>query len=129
MATYRVSRMTNVSLTGEARTGELIFRDMDLDAYYRNGFAVYAAAPQHIAIQFQNGHLDTVVERFGMEKAKYTKFGSDHFTIDVDTDISSSLYNWLLTFGTAAKILKPEWAAEAFLKHIDDIRNTYTTKP
>lgn len=129
MATYRVSHMTNVSLTGEARTGELIFKDMDLEAYYRNGFAVYAVAPQHVGIQFQNRHLDTVVERFGTEKSKYAMSGSNWFTVDVDTEIGPSLYNWLLTFGTEAKILKPERAAEAFLKHIDDIRNNYTTKP
>lgn len=129
METYRVSRMTNVSLTGEARTGELIFKDMDLEAYYRNGFAVYATEPQHVTLQFQNRHLDAAVERFGTEKAKYSKSGSDHFTVDIDTEIGSSLYNWLLTFGTEAKILKPEWAAEAFLKHIDNIKNTYITKP
>ena len=129
MVAYRVSRMTNVSLTGEARIGELIFKNMDLEAYYRNGFTAHVAVPQHVAIQFQNNHLGAVVERFGTEKAKYTKSGSDHFIVDVDTEIGSSLYNWLLTFGTAAKILKPEWAAEAFLKHIDDIKNAYTTKP
>lgn len=129
MATYRVSHMTNVSLTGEGQTDELIFKDMDLEAYYRNGFAVYAVAPQHVAIQFQNRHLDTVVERFGTEKSKYAMSGSNWLTVDVDTEIGPSLYNWLLTFGTEAKILKPERAAEAFLKHIDDIKNIYTVKP
>ena len=102
---------------------------MDLEAFYRNGFSVYTDAPQHVTMQFQNRHLDAVVARFGTEKAKYAKSGDDRFTVGVDAEICYSLYNWLLTFGTEAKILKPVWAEKAFLKHIDDIKNSYTTKP
>lgn len=80
-------------------------------------------------MQFQNSHLGTVVERFGTEIAKYAKSGSDHFTVGVDVEIGSSLNNWLLSFGSEAKILKPDWAVEALLRHIDNIKNAYTTKP
>lgn len=128
MTTYRVTRMTNISLAEEARIGEAIFKNMDFDAFYRNGFAVYEAAPQYVTMHFQNRHLDAVVARFGTEKAKYAKSSDDHFIVGVDAEIGCSLYNWLLSFGTGAKILKPEWAAEAFLKHIDKIKNAYNGK-
>lgn len=63
------------------------------------------------------------------ENSSYAAVDSDHFVADVNVEIENAFFNWLLTFGTEAKILKPEWAAEAFLKHIDNIRNTYMTKP
>ena len=81
-----------------------------------------------VTIQFANSAMDAVVERFGSTGA-FRDIDSEYFEVTAYVENNPQFYNWLLTFGTAAKILKSEWAAEAFLKHIDDIRNTYTTKP
>jgi len=69
-----------------------------------------------------------VVERFGSTGA-FRRIDSEYFEVTAYVENNPQFYNWLLTFGTGAKILKPEWAAEAFLKHIDGIKNAYTTKP
>lgn len=126
---YKVSHMSKVSLSGEARTGENIFNSLDLQTYSQSGFTSYGILKQHVAIQFLNNHFDAAVERFGTKKARYSTSDNDCFIVDVDVEINSAFYNWLLSFGFEAKILKPEWVAEAFLKHIDRIKNNYNEKP
>jgi len=68
-----------------------------------------------------------VVERFGSTGA-FRRIDSEYFEVTAHVETNSQFYNWLLTFGTEAKILKPEWAAEAFLKHINKIKNIYNEK-
>jgi len=128
MQIYSIDRMTNVSLTGEKRTGEEVFAAMDLTEYYLSDFRSYEASRRMVTIRFANSALEAVVERFG-STGKIRRIDSEYFEVTAHVETNSQFYNWLLTFGTEAKILKPEWAAEAFLKHIDNIRNTYTTKP
>ena len=128
MQIYHIDRMTNVSLTGEKRTGEEVFATMDLTEYYLSDFTSYEASRRMVTIRFANSALEAVVERFG-STGKIRRIDSEYFEVTAYVESNPQFYNWLLTFGTEAKILKPEWAAEAFLKHIDGIKNAYTTKP
>ena len=129
MQTYRIDFISKVTPTGKPRDGQNVYEQMNLQEYVRSGFQSHGNSRRQVSILFENSCLDEVTQRFGTKEARYTTADSDHFVVDATVEIEKAFYNWLLGFGTEAKILKPEWAAEAFLKHIDNIRNTYMTKP
>ena len=128
MQTYRIDYISNISHTGIPRTGREAYKRINLHEYVRSNFLMQGNMQSHMSILFEKTYLDTVVQRFGINDARYSTVDSLHFIVDTNVEINSVLYNWLLGFGTGAKILKPEWAAEAFLKHIDKIKNTYNEK-
>ena len=125
MQAYRIDRISKVTPTGKPRDGQSIYEKLNLQEYVRSGFQSYGNSRLHISILFENSCLDEVVRRFGTNEAQYRSADSAHFVVDANVEIENAFYNWLLNFGTDAKILKPEWAAEAFLKHIDKLKNIY----
>jgi len=128
MQTYRIDCISKVTPTGKPRTGQDIYEKLNLQEYVRSDFRSHGNSRRHVSILFENSCLDEVIRRFGTEEAQYKTEGPDHFAVDANVEIEKAFYNWLLTFGTEAKILKPEWAAEAFLKHINKIKNIYNEK-
>jgi len=128
MQTYRIDYISNISRTGIPRTGREAYERINLHEYVRSDFLMHGKMQSLVTILFEKTHLDTVAQRFGVNEARYSNVDSLHFTVDTNVEINSTFYNWLLGFGTDAKILKPEWAAEAFLKHIDKIKNAYNEK-
>lgn len=129
MQTYRIDCISKVTPTGKTRDGQSVYEKLNLQEYVRSNFQSHGNSRRHVSILFENSCLDEVIRRFGTKEAQYATVDSAHFVADVNVEIENAFYNWLLGFGAGAKILKPEWAAEAFLKHIDDIKNSYTTKP
>jgi len=129
MQTYRIDCISKVTPTGKPRDGQSVYEKLNLQEYVRSGFRSHGNSRRHVSILFENSYLEEVIQRFGTKEARYATADSAHFVADVNVEIENAFFNWLLGFGAGAKILKPEWAAEAFRKYIDDIKNTYTTKP
>ena len=127
MQIYPIDRIANVSLTNKKREGEEIFAAMDLTEYYQSEFTSYESSRQRVTIRFANSVLDTVVERFG-STGKFSRIDSECFEVTARVETNANFYNWLLSCGTAAKIIEPDWAADALLNHINKIKNTYTEK-
>lgn len=126
--TYTIGRMSKVSLTGEKRAGQHRIHEINIQNFYRNGFSSFVINPQRITLQFKNRHLETVAEYFDKETSIYSKIDDDHFSVIADVEISALTFNWLLGFGTEAKITKPISAVEAFQKYISKISDSYNEK-
>lgn len=85
--TYRIDRMKEVALTGEPRTGEEHFKDVDIRTYAQRVFGMYGGKRQLVTIRFINPLLDTAVERFGTKDAIYTKLDDRHFSVTAHVEI------------------------------------------
>lgn len=129
MQTYRIDCISKVTLTGKPRIGQDAYEKMDLQEYIRSDFQSHGNARHHVSIQFENSHLNEVIRRFGAKEAQYTTVDALHFMVDANVEIGDIFFNWLLSFGADAQLLKPESAVEAFSAYLDNIRNTYTAKP
>ena len=125
MQTYRIDCISRVTPTGKPRDGQSVYEKLNLREYVRSGFQTQGNSRRHVSILFDNSCLDEVIRRFGTKEAQYTSAEALHFIADADVEINDTFFNWILGFGKDAKILKPEWAAEAFLKHVDKIKNIY----
>ena len=123
--TYRIDRMKEVSLTGEPRTGEEQFKDVDIRTYAQRVFGMYGGTKQLVTMRFINPLLDTAVERFGTKDAIYAKADDRHFSVTAQVEISDLFYGWLLGFGKRVKLTYPDDAAEGFKAYLDKVRAMY----
>ena len=122
---YRVDRMKEVALTGEERTGEDIFRNLDIRSYPQRVFSMYRGRRATVRIQFIPPLLDTMIERFGTKNAWYGKPDDRHFTVETEVEVSDQFYGWLLGFGKRVRLIRPAEEVEKFKEYVDRIRGAY----
>ena len=125
LRTYRIDRMKEVSLTGEQRTGEEHFKDVDIHTYAQRVFGMYGGKQQLVTIRFINPLLDTAVERFGTKDAIYAKVDDRHFSVTAQVEISDLFYGWLLGFGKRVKLTYPDEAVEGFKAYLKKVSEMY----
>ena len=127
MRTYRVDRMRDVRFTGEARSGEGTFAEIDLKSYTARHFSMFGGDVRNVSIQAINPLLDTMVDRFGNGKqnAVYSKVDDTHFRITVRVEVSDQFFGWLLGFGKKVKLISPDDVVEKFKSYLDKIRESY----
>lgn len=125
MRTYRVDRMKDVRLTGEAREGEEAFNKMDVRTFAQRTISMFSGRQERVTIRFIMPLLDTAIDQFGTKDVRYKKIDDDHFTMTATIDISDQFFGWLLRFGKRVKILSPENVVEQFAAYLDNIRAMY----
>ena len=127
MIHYRVDRMKNVQPTGEPRSGDEVFREIDLKSYTKKVFSMFNGTPRSVEMRFINPLLDAVIERFGTGSNVVYNAMPDkrHFTVKADVEISKPFFGWICTFGNQAKILNPPSVVAEMKEYIDKIQRVY----
>ena len=91
---------------------------------YQSVYSMYGGETEKVTLEFENGLLSTVIDRFG-EKIICTQ-NSDHtFYINVEVQISPTFWGWLFKFGKRARVLAPENVVEQAKQTLDEIRKHY----
>ena len=122
---YRIDRITDVELIGEARSGEEEFKALDMESYLNEHFSMYHGKKEHVTLRAVNTLLDTFVDRFGTRNVIYTTDDERHFTARVSVSVSEQFYGWLCGLGSKVKILSPDNVREDFRAYIFKIQRLY----
>jgi len=125
MRTYRVDRMKDIRFTGEPRSGETAFDEIDLKTYTKRVFSMYGGKQKLVELRFINPLLDAVVDRFGTKDVQYAKVDETHFSVTTRVEVSDQFFGWLLGFGKKVKLLYPDDVIEQFRGYMDRIREMY----
>ena len=125
LLTFRIDRMKDMRFEDEPRDGEEAFEAVNLKDFTRRTFSMFSGDTQLVTIQFINRLMDAVIDRFGTTGAKYQKVDDDHFTVQVQVDVSDQFFGWLLGFGRRAKLLDPLPVVEKFTAYLDKVREIY----
>lgn len=127
MINYRVDRMKNVESTGEPRSGEDVFRNIDLKSYTKKVFSMFSGTPRGVEMRFINPLLDTVIERFGTGANTFYSALPDkrHFVVKTDIEVSSQFFGWICGFGNKAKILNPPSVVDGMKEYVSKIQKVY----
>jgi predicted DNA-binding transcriptional regulator YafY len=129
MKTFRLDRMREVKMKDEARDGQEVYAQMDMQTYCQQHFGMFAGEKQSITIRFTNNLLDTVIDRFGNEaNVFYSKTDDGHFSVTTDIALSYQFYGWLCGFWKQAVITSPPEAVEGFRKYLAEINSKYETE-
>ena len=123
--TYRVDRMKDVRLTGEARDGDEAFQKIDIRSFAQRTISMYSGKQEEVTIRFIMPLLDAAIDQFGTKNVRYKKIDDGHFTMTAIVDISDQFFGWLLRFGRRVKILSPESVVNQFAAYLDKVRAMY----
>ena len=82
------------------------FDSFDIAAYTRKSFGMYGGEEQSVKLEFDNGLVGVVIDRFGKDII-IAPAGDNHFTIKVDVAVSDQFLDWVFALGDGAKIIGP----------------------
>lgn len=127
LRTYRIDRMRDVSILEEKRNmREEWSTRRDMKTYIRQTFSMFGGEQEMVTIRFENGLLDTVIDKFGVGfGAEYGADGENYFVVTTNVAVSEQFYAWLCGFGTKAKIVMPEDLAKKYKDYLCRISGMY----
>lgn len=112
ITSYRVDRMTDISLTEENRIPCPELTGKALHDHANRLFQMYSGDALDVKMRFHKSLLNVVIDRFGKDTMLIPD-GEDYFNFTVKVAISPMFLSWVIGFGAKAKILYPQSVADA----------------
>ena len=107
VTSYRVDRMSDISLTSEKRTPCPELTGQALVEHANRLFQMYSGDAVDVKLRFHRELTNVVMDRFG-RNTLFIPDGKDYFIFTVRVAVSPMFLSWLMGFGSRAKILHPQ---------------------
>jgi len=111
--TYRIDKMEQLELTSIKALQ--VPSELDLNAHVAQIFSMFGGQGENVTLKVHQKLIDTIRETFGHQVVTLP-LDAEHFTIQVDVQLSPTFYGWLFTFGDQITILNPPSVIDAY-KH------------
>ncbi len=121
---YRVDKMEDIALTGQARLGGDAFRDFDIASYTNKIFGMYGGEEETVTLIFHNRLIGVVMDRFGRE-TDIRKLEDGFFRVRVRVAVSGQFFGWLTGLGEDARLGGPPEVVEAYREYLGRIFGRY----
>lgn len=129
---YRVDRMADVLILGEAPKDHAPRPGFRIEEHERRSLGMYAAQPVKIRLHALEEHLSNLIDIFGSDEVEVSMAkgikGKDGLpdernwaTVRVTTSPSPVLFGKIATFGGEVRIAGPKKVADAYREHIQSI--------
>lgn len=106
-STYRIDRMEAVTVLEESITDTALALKNEVGPYTEQVFKMYAGEAVDIVIEFQDGLIGVVFDKFG-EDTKMMRSGEHKCVATVKVQISPVFWGWLFQFAGEMQLLSPE---------------------
>ncbi len=117
---YRVDKMLCISLTGLPRDGREDFEKVDVAAYSRKTFGMFAGEERTLQLVCDSSLTGVIIDRFGRSVA-LRPFDDAHILVRVNVAVSPQFYGWLAGLSDRVRILSPDEVAEDYRSYIQKI--------
>ena len=107
VTSYRVDRMSDISLTEETRTPCPELTGKALTEHANRLFQMYSGDAVNVKMRFHRSLVNAVIDRFGRDILLIPD-GEDHFVFTAPVAVSPMFLSWIIGFGSKAKILHPQ---------------------
>ena len=107
ITSYRVDRMSDITLTGEKRVPCPELTGKKLTDYANRLFGMYSGDTVAVKLRFHRDLSNVVIDRFGKDTMLIPD-GEDHFVFTVQVAVSPLFLSWVIGFGSKAQILYPQ---------------------
>lgn len=121
---YRVDKMAELSLCGTERDGTDAYAALDVAAYTRKTFGMFAGREVQVTLRFHNSLAGAVIDRLGRELI-LTPADTEHFTVHTEVAVSPQFFGWLCGFGGKAELLAPAELRREMRSHLEEMRALY----
>lgn len=111
ITSYRVDRMTDITLTEEPRVPCPELTGKRLTEYANRMFQMYSGSRVAVKLRFRRELANVVIDRFGTDTMLIPD-GPEHFVFTVEVAVSPLFLSWVMGFGDKARILYPESVVE-----------------
>lgn len=123
MKHYRVDKMERVSVTGERRDGEELFKNTDRSLYSTGMFGMFTGEPENVTLECDESLAGAIIDRFGMDTVMTRR--QDRFTACVKVAVSPRFFGWVVGFGDKMKIVAPQRVAREMEQTLRGLLSLY----
>lgn len=124
ITSYRVDRMSSITLCSEARMPCPELSGRKLTEYAGRMFQMYSGDRVTVKLRFHRDLSNVVIDRFGKDTMLIPD-GEDWFVFTVEVAVSPLFLSWVMGFGTKAKILYPQTVVDQCKKLCTEILEQY----
>ncbi len=124
MKHYRVDKMLHIELVETPRQGLDEFEKMDIAAFSKKTFGMFAGEEKTVQLLCKNGMTGVLVDRFGSDVA-LRKFDEEHVLARVNVVVSSQFFGWLAGLSDNVKIHAPKSVAKEYWDYLRKIIQQY----
>jgi predicted DNA-binding transcriptional regulator YafY len=118
---YRVDRIRNVTLLEDNFNKRYSF---NMSEYINKSFHMYSGEEWYIHIRFKNKLINVIIDRFGTD-ANIQKFDEEWFLLKTKAVVSEGLIRWILTWGSDAKVVYPDFLIIKLKNEAEKMFNLY----
>ncbi len=122
----RVDKMAQISTLGSFRDGKEAFRKVDMSAYSKKVFGMFAGEAETVRLRFSNHLAGAVIDRFGRD-VMLIREDDEHFSVSIEAVVSPQFYAWVFGFGAEAEILSPAKVREGMAEMARGVLGLYGT--
>ena len=115
---YRVDKMLHVQMTDEEREGKEHFKKLDMADYAKKSFGMFGGKERQVKLLVEKSLAGVIIDRFGKDLMMIPA-DAEHFTVNVDVQVSSHFLGWIISLGEGVKIVGPNEVVEQMKKEIE----------
>ncbi len=123
MKHYRVDKMLDIELTEEERDGRDAYDQIDVAAYSRKTFGMFAGEEKTIQLLCDNSMTGVIIDRFGKDVA-LRPYDEDHVLARADIAVSPQFFGWLTGLSGKVRIFSPASVADAYRDYLQNLLNS-----
>lgn len=121
---YRVDKIVDIVLTELPREGKESFDDMDMAAFSKKTFGMFAGEEKTVRLRCENALAGVIIDTFGTEVA-LRKDGDTHFIARAEVVVSPQFFGWLAGLGARVEILSPDEVRDEYKSYLTNIISRY----
>ena len=125
ITSYRVDRMSDITLTAQTRTPCPELTGKALTEHANRLFQMYSGDAVNVKMRFHRSLLNVVIDRFGKD-IMLIPDGEEHFNFTVNVAVSPMFLSWVMGFGNKAQILYPQSVAQQCMDLCRQVMSQYT---
>lgn len=124
MKHYRVDKMLDIGLTGNNRDGRETFEQINVAAYAKKTFGMFAGEEKTVQLLCDNSMTGVIIDRFGSDVA-LRPYDETHVLARADIAVSPQFFGWLAGLSDKVQIFSPESVAHDYQRYLQDILSSY----
>lgn len=121
---FRVDKMLHITLMDEAREGQEHFMKLDMADYSKKSFGMYRGKEKMVKLLVHNRLAGVIIDRFG-KGVMMIPVDGDHFSVNVEVQISGQFLGWVMSLGEDVKIVGPEDVVERMKSELLRLQKQY----
>lgn len=118
---YRVDRMEDIEVTGDARKGKEAFEAIPMERYTDTTFSMYGGEIQRVDIRFPEALTGVILDRFGSQTEIFPDENGE-LSVHPEVAVSPQFFGWLFAFRGQAVLTGPPAVRQELERYTEQFR-------